>query len=131
MRVVAALFSHTENIQTPVKSPDCLLGEITQLSDSRLSETRPRVVGYLVRVHWLTSHVAAQADVITHLAFTFHAVPGVSGYWDTPQEHVPCCCRLVVQDLVNSLASMDQFVYLLTCVVFRKGCDKTNLHCAS
>ena len=32
--------AHTDSIQTPLKSPDCLLGEVTQPSDSRLSETR-------------------------------------------------------------------------------------------
>ena len=31
--------AHADSIQTPVKSPDCLLGVVTQPSDSRLSET--------------------------------------------------------------------------------------------
>ena len=31
--------AHTDNIQTLAKSPDCLLGIVMQLTDSRLSET--------------------------------------------------------------------------------------------
>ena len=37
--------AHTDSIQTPVKSPDCLLGEVRQPSDSRLSETG---VGFVI-----------------------------------------------------------------------------------
>ena len=40
IREVAASFSHTRMIiQKPAKSPDCLLGVVTQPTDSRLSET--------------------------------------------------------------------------------------------
>ena len=31
--------AHTDNIQTLVKSPDCLLGKVTQPSGSRLNKT--------------------------------------------------------------------------------------------
>ena len=32
------LASHTDNIEKPAKSPDCLLGKVMQLSERRLSE---------------------------------------------------------------------------------------------
>ena len=37
-----------DNIQKPTKSPDCLLGVVPQPTDSRLSETIPRVAGHFV-----------------------------------------------------------------------------------
>ena len=41
---------HADNIQKPAESPDCLLGVVTQLTDSRLNETN---VTHVRRAQWL------------------------------------------------------------------------------
>ena len=40
------VYPHTDNIQKPAKSPDCLLGEVKQPSNSRLNETRAVMMRY-------------------------------------------------------------------------------------
>ena len=37
--MAALLVPHTDNIQKPANSPDCLVGEVSQLCESRLHET--------------------------------------------------------------------------------------------
>ena len=56
-REVAALY--TEHIQKPNESPDYLLGEVTQPSDSRLSETSGHLLSQTTKAFVELLHVSS------------------------------------------------------------------------